>query len=192
MHFKDISNFENLNVLTSSKESLEILDLSESTPGIKVTVGGIITSVKKMMTKKGMKMFKLNIEDLTSGMEVIIFPKEAKSISDDYFLEGDIVIFNGSVSRDGDEENSAVKVIYSSSEKIDSTGFSGGKPIMLKSLSMISNESIESIYDIINNTNGASTVFLEMQDSSKKYTFKFNKTTSIKIEKQLQDIVNMS
>jgi hypothetical protein len=63
---------------------------------------------------------------------------------------------------------------------------------MLKSTSMISNESIESIYDIINNTNGASTVFLEMQDDNKKYTFKFNKTTSIKIEKQLQDIVNMS
>ena len=174
------------------KIDAEILDLSESTPGIKVTVGGIITSAKKMMTKKGMKMFKLNIEDLTSGMEVIIFPKEAKSISDDYFAEGDIVIFSGSVSRDGDEENSAVKVIYSSSEKIDSTGFSGGKPIMLKSTSMISNESIESIYDIINNTNGASTVFLEMQDTNKKYTFKFNKTTSIKIEKQLQDIVNMS
>lgn len=173
------------------KVDVEILDLSEANPGVRVKAGGIITSVKKMTTKKGMKMFKLNVEDLSSEIEVIVFPKEAKFIADDYFVEGDIVILTGSIARDGDEENSAVKIIYSSSEKIDSTGFSGGKPIILKSTSMISNESIQSLYDIINNTNGASTVFIEMQDESKKYTFKFNKTTSTKVEKDLQSIVNL-
>lgn len=173
------------------KVDVEILDLSESNPGIRVKVGGIITSAKKTMTKKGMKMFKLIIEDLSSGIEVIVFPKEAKTIPDDYFTEGDIVILAGSIAKEGDDENSAVKIIYSSSEKIDSTGFSGGKPIILKSVSMLSNESIEMIYDIINNTNGPSTVFLEMHDSSKKYTFRFNKTTSSKVEKELQNIVNL-
>jgi hypothetical protein len=30
-----------------------------------------------------------------------------------------------------------------------------------------------------------------MEDASKKYTFKFNKTTSTKVEKDLQSIVNL-
>ena len=173
------------------KVDAEILDLTEANSGYRVKVGGIITSTKKMITKKGMKMFKLNIEDLTSEIEVIVFPKEAKSIPDDYFSEGDIILLSGSISRDGDDENSTVKIIYTSSEKLDSTTYSGSRPIVLKSKSILSNSAIESLYDIINNSNGASVVFLEMEDKFKNYTFKFNKTTSTKIEKELQAIVDL-
>jgi DNA polymerase-3 subunit alpha len=169
----------------------EIFDLSDYAAGAKAKVGGVITSCKKLITKKGMKMFKLNIEDLTSGLEVIIFPKEARQMEDDFFSEGDIVIFNGTVSKEGDEEASTVKLIYSSCEKIDNAILTGSRPIILKTDSMISNESIQSLYDIINNTNGASTVFLEMTDGAKKYSFRFNKTTSLKIEDKLQSIVNL-
>ena len=56
---------------------------------------------------------------------------------------------------------------------------------------MISNEKIKSIYDIINNSNGASTVFLEMDDGNKNYMFKFNKTTSPKVEKDLRSIISL-
>lgn len=169
----------------------EIFDLSDYSAGSKAKVGGVITSCKKMITKKGMKMFKMNLEDLTSGIEVIIFPKEARQMEDDFFSEGDIIILNGTISKEGDEEASTVKLIYSSCEKIDSAILTGTRPIILKANSMISNESIQSLYDIINNTNGASTVFLEMTDGVKKYSFRFNKTTSLKIEDKLQSIVNL-
>jgi DNA polymerase-3 subunit alpha len=169
----------------------EIFDLSDYSAGSKAKIGGVITSCKKMITKKGMKMFKMNIEDLTSGIEVIIFPKEARQMEDDFFSEGDIVIFNGTVSKEGDEEASTVKLIYTSCEKIDSAILTGSRPIILKADSMVSNENIQSIYDIINATNGASTVFLEMTDGIKKYSFRFNKTTSLKIEDKLQSIINL-
>lgn len=169
----------------------EIFDLSDLSAGSRVKVGGIITSSKKMMTKKGMKMFKLQVEDLTSGIEVIIFPKEAKQIQDDYFNDGDILILHGSVARDGDDENSTAKLIYSSCEKIDSSVLTGSKPIYLKVNELLSNETLQLLYDIINNTNGASTVFLEMLDGKKKYTFKFNKTTSLKVQDKLKSIIEL-
>ena len=173
------------------KVDKEIFELAECNPGTKVKIGGIITSVKKMITKKGAKMFKLEVEDLTSAIEIIIFPREAKSIVDSYFSDGDIFIFSGSVTKDGDEENATPKLIFNSCEKIDNAIFTGSKPIVLKTNSLVSNETIKSIYDIINNSNGASTVFLEMIDGNKEYTFRFNKTTSLKVEKDLQSILNL-
>lgn len=173
------------------KVDKEIFELAECNPGTKVKIGGIITSVKKMITKKGAKMFKLEVEDLTSAIEIIIFPREAKSIVDSYFSDGDIFIFSGSVTKDGDEENATPKLIFNSCEKIDNAIFTGSKPIILKANSLVSNETIKSIYDIINNSNGASTVFLEMIDGNKEYTFRFNKTTSLKVEKDLQSILNL-
>ena len=173
------------------KVDKEIFELAECNPGTKIKIGGIITSVKKMITKKGAKMFKLEVEDLTSAIEIIIFPREAKSIVDSYFSDGDIFIFSGSVTKDGDEENATPKLIFNSCEKIDNAIFTGSKPIILKANSLVSNETIKSIYDIINNSNGASTVFLEMIDGNKEYTFRFNKTTSLKIEKDLQSILNL-
>jgi DNA polymerase-3 subunit alpha len=173
------------------KINAEIFDVSDLLAGSRTKIGGIITSSKKMMTKKGMKMFKLNIEDLTSAIEVIIFPKEAKYIEDSYFSEGDILIISGSVAKDGDEESSTAKIIYSNSEKIDSSVLNSSNPIYLRSSYMISNDIIESIYDIIKNNNGSSNVFIEMSDVNKKYTFKFNKTTSKKIEEQLKNIIRM-
>jgi len=173
------------------KVDKEIFELAECNPGTKLKIGGIITSVKKMITKKGAKMFKLEVEDLTSAIEIIIFPREAKSIVDSYFSDGDIFIFSGSVTKDGDEENATPKLIFNSCDKIDNAIFTGSKPIILKANSLVSNETIKSIYDIINNSNGASTVFLEMIDGNKEYTFRFNKTTSLKIEKDLQSILNL-
>lgn len=169
----------------------QIFELSDLNAGFKTKVGGIITSSKKMITKKGAKMFKLYIEDLTSGVEIIVFPKEAKQLEDSFFTEGDIIIVSGTVAKDGDDENATSKIIYSSSEKIDGSILTGTKSIFLKSKTLLSTEVIQSLYDIINNSNGSSTVFIEMVDGKKKYTFKFNKTTSQKVENQLQSIVNL-
>jgi len=174
-----------------TKIDYEIFDLSEANAGSKAKIGGIITSVKKIITKKGMKMFKISIEDMTSEIEVIVFPKEAKGINDNYFLNGDIFIFSGSIIKEGDDENATPKLVFNSCEKIDNAIFGGSKPIILKTNSMISNETIKSIYDIINNSNGASTVFLEMDDGNKNYMFKFNKTTSPKVEKDLRSIISL-
>jgi len=43
--------------------------------GDKVTMGGLITGVKKMITKKGDQMAFLTLEDLTGQIEVVVFPR---------------------------------------------------------------------------------------------------------------------
>lgn len=174
-----------------TKVDFSIFDLSELSTGSKVKIGGIVTSIKKIMTKKGAKMFKLQLEDLTSSIEVIIFPREAKSISDDYITEGDILLVSGSALKDGDEENSTVKIVYDFSEKIDSSSISGTRPIILKINHMVSNETLQKMYDIINNSNGSSIVYIDMIDGVKEFRFRFNKTTSLKIEEDLKTIVNL-
>ena len=45
----------------------EIIDIKEISNGGNVKVGGILTAVKRMITKKGQKMFKISIEDILAG-----------------------------------------------------------------------------------------------------------------------------
>ena len=39
-----------------------------------VRVGGIISSIKKIITKKGQPMLFVKLEDLTSKAEIVVFP----------------------------------------------------------------------------------------------------------------------
>ena len=138
----------------------EIIDLADCQPGSLVKVGGIIVSNKKMTTKKGQKMYKLEIEDISSSVEVIIFPKNAKDIDDDYFNSGDIFIFNAFLNKEIDEDNSVVKLFYNSAEKIDSKIFSGGKPIIFKVKNDLSKNTFEKIYNILATEKGNRPIFL--------------------------------
>jgi len=172
----------------------EILDLSEIPTGSSVKIGGIITSNKKMITKKGQKMYRIEIEDISSSIEVIVFPKNAKDIEDSYFNSGDIFVINGFLNRENDEENSITKLFYNSSERIDPKIFSGGKPIILNIKNNISQITFEKIYEIISIHKGNSPMFLEMVDKNHKFVYKFDILSSSKalplIEKILELEIN--
>lgn len=169
----------------------EIVDLIERNSGSNVRLGGIITSVKKIITKKGQKMFRLLIEDLTGEIEVLIFPREAKNINDSYFSLGDVFIFNGFLNRENEDEKSIVKLFYNNCIKIDTDKVIGAKSILLQLNSSPSLELIEKLYDIINSSNGSSNVFLQYIEDDKKITFKFNKLTSLKVEEKLNQIIKI-
>jgi len=169
----------------------EIVDILEVGNGASVRVGGILTSVKKMITKKGQKMFRLLIEDLSGELEVVIFPRESKNIGEDFFNEGDVLIISGAINRENEEESSVVKMFYNSSEKIDTSKAIGSKSIMLDLAHAPSLDLVQGIYDIIENVNGPSYVYISYLENHKKVTFKFNKSTSLKIEEKLQKYLNI-
>jgi DNA polymerase-3 subunit alpha len=169
----------------------EVIDLSDCPGGTAVKVGGIIVSNKKMTTKKGQKMYKLEIEDISSSIEVIIFPKNAKDISDDYFNSGDIFVVSAFLNRENDDENSVVKLFYNSSEKIDSKIFSGGKPISLTVKDGLSQGTFEKIYDLVSNNKGNRPVFLEIIDNNRKFVYKFDILASGKIVDSLNKILEL-
>ncbi|MFZ5943215.1 MAG: DNA polymerase III subunit alpha [Bacillota bacterium] len=57
------------------KKVKQIADLSQEEDGSRITIGGIITSIRRSVTKKGETMAYCQLEDLTGGMEVLVFPK---------------------------------------------------------------------------------------------------------------------
>jgi len=174
-----------------AKTTHEILDLQEAPAGSPVKIGGIITSVKKMTTKKGLKMYKFEIEDISSSVEVVVFPKTAKDIEDKYFVSGDILIVNGFLNKETEDENSTIKIFYNSSEKIDSKLFAGGKAIVFSVPQTISSLSFKKIYDIISSNKGNSPVFIETQNENHKFTYKFNVLSSQKVIPLVNSILEL-
>ena len=174
-----------------NKTTHEIIDLQDAQPGTAVKIGGIITSFKKMMTKKGQKMFKFNLEDISSSVEVIIFPKSAKDIPDDYLASGEIIIINGFLNKETEEENSTVKIFYNSSEKIEAKTFSGGKPIIFTVDSNLSSLTFKKIYDIISEHKGNNSVFIEVKDDKHKFVYKFNSLSSSKIIPLVNSLIEL-
>lgn len=67
-----------------------------------VLVGGLITSIKQVSTKKGDLMQFVNLEDLSGTQEVVIFPETLKKYKD--LLEVDkIILASGRISNRNDE-----------------------------------------------------------------------------------------
>jgi len=82
-------------------------------PGNRVSVCGLITKTKKILTKTGRPMYFINIEDLTGSIEIILFPSTAEAIS---LIpeEGKIVIITGRT----DLKNQSPKLIAESIEEL--------------------------------------------------------------------------
>jgi DNA polymerase-3 subunit alpha len=175
--------------LLSENISHEVVDLGDLSAGSRVSIAGIISSSKKIMTKKGSRMFKFNIQDISSDVEVIVFPREAKNYMDDFFSDGEVIKIIGTINKDNDEENYSSKIVLNSCEKLDLSNFAGGKPIYLKCNKKVDDKIIYKINDIIINNNGGSYVFLDIQDGSQKIRFKFNNKTSITVKESLEKIL---
>jgi DNA polymerase-3 subunit alpha len=64
-----------------------------------VTIFGIVTKIKTKLTKNGGVMATLSIEDLTGGIDVLVFPSQLKNL-DKRLSDGDVVIISGRVDYD--------------------------------------------------------------------------------------------
>jgi DNA polymerase-3 subunit alpha len=61
--------------LLSKKTSSSVGDLNSDLDGALVILGGIITNLRRSVTKKGEMMVYFTLEDLTGSLEVLVFPK---------------------------------------------------------------------------------------------------------------------
>lgn len=91
--------------LEEFREQLEasadsIRDINNS-PKKKVTIGGIVTSAKKIVTKTNEPMLFVSMEDLTGSMEVIVFPSTLKE-NHEIWQEDKMLMIAGKIStKDG-------------------------------------------------------------------------------------------
>jgi DNA polymerase-3 subunit alpha len=175
--------------LLSQSISHEIVELEDVNAGSRVSISGIISSFKKIITKKGSRMYKFNVQDISSDIEVIVFPRESKNYDEDFFSNGEVINIVGTLNKEGDEENSTNKIVLNSCEKVDLSYFSGGRPIYLTSNKLITEKTINKLYAIINENTGGSYVFVDINDGDKNLKFKFNKTTSITIKNKLEELI---
>lgn len=83
------------NILQS--KALPLRELKENLFNQKIRVGGIISSIKKIVTKKGQPMLFMGLEDLTDKTEVIVFPSILEQ-NPTMFQENKIVFITGKVS----------------------------------------------------------------------------------------------
>lgn len=94
------------------EQTIPLLSLTPKVDGQKVTIGGLVTSVRTIVTKSGTKMAFVGLEDKTGETEVIVFPKLYERLSAD--LRQDVIVkVTGAINardRDGNMSDEA-KVI---------------------------------------------------------------------------------
>jgi len=83
------------------KKALPIAEISNNLLNKKVKIGGIISKIKKVITRIGKPMLFVDLEDLTDKIEVIVFPGIIEE-NPTAFQENKIVFISGRVdNRDG-------------------------------------------------------------------------------------------
>jgi len=95
------------------KKALPLKSLKEELFNYSIRVGGIISSIKKVITKKGQPMMFVKLEDLTDSVEVVVFPSILERNAD-ILQENNIVFVQGRV----DNDRESPKIIAEDIEKI--------------------------------------------------------------------------
>jgi DNA polymerase-3 subunit alpha len=92
--------------------SSNVAELKQASDGREVTIGGIITTVKKMLDKKGNMMAFVSLEDFSGSVELICF-SECFDKSKEHLEIDKIVVANGRIStREGEAPKILASEVY--------------------------------------------------------------------------------
>ncbi|MBI2042684.1 MAG: DNA polymerase III subunit alpha [Candidatus Nealsonbacteria bacterium] len=96
-----------------AERCLPIGQIQQDLVGKLVKIGGVISSIKKIITKKGQPMMFVNIEDETSKIEVVVFPSTMENYPTS-FQENKVVMISGKV----DFRDNLPKIICNTVEEL--------------------------------------------------------------------------
>ncbi|MSR77324.1 MAG: DNA polymerase III subunit alpha [Candidatus Omnitrophica bacterium] len=139
-------------------------NLSEFRDQAEVTIGGVIGSIKEIMTKKGDRMAFMNLQDLSGSCEIIIFPETYLKFQE--LLKPDALIFlSGKVSsRDEQPKIIAEEIIPITDVK---QRFTRGISIHFQTTGMDS-EVLKQIRSVLIKNKGETPVYLTFRDPQGK------------------------
>jgi len=83
------------------------------TPGNKVNVGGLITNIKKIITKSGRPMLFVKLEDLTGKIEIVVFPGTSERYQH-ALVENNIITVSGRI----DLKEASPKILAETIEEV--------------------------------------------------------------------------
>ncbi len=132
-----------------------------------VRIAGMISTIKKIITKKGDPMAFISFEDLSGTIEVILFPETFRNY--DTLLEADHpLLIKGKLTFETDNNN---KIIASEIVPLDQAHEIATPEIHLKcSISKLGIEQVEKVKNIIKNNPGKSKIFLHVVIPGKSET----------------------
>jgi len=145
----------------------KIDQLGELVVGRKTSLGGMVTSIRKIQTRKGATMATFYLEDLTGSIEVVVFPKAYESCNE-LLIDSDHPIFvRGHCEVDGRE---VTRVIASQVLKLDSIWKEGFQKLLLTiPLPLIDTDSLKNLQELIKTYSGNCPIEFEI---FKKSTFR--------------------
>lgn len=103
-----------------SEQTVPVVEMTSALDGKKLTIGGLVTAVRTIITKSGTKMAFVKIEDKSAESEVIIFPNLYEQIGGGLVIDA-VIRANGKVNardRDGNM-TSDVKMIADEVQIVD-------------------------------------------------------------------------
>ncbi len=131
MNEKDLLNYEKETLgfyfsshpLSRHKKELELYTagpietLKDRDADSEAAIGGIVTEVKEITTKKGDRMAFLRVEDLSASVEVTVFPDLYRKVREAIASDGPLII-TGRIEKDEDD----VKIMASDIAPIEDAG----------------------------------------------------------------------
>lgn len=102
------------------EQAVPLVEMTSSLDGKTMTIGGIVTSIRTIITKSGTKMAFLRIEDKSSEAEIIVFPNLFEQ-THGFLVQDAVIRANGKVTARDREGNitSEVKMIADEIQLID-------------------------------------------------------------------------
>jgi len=96
-----------------NSKALPITEIDETMVGQRVTIGGIVQSTKKIITKNNNSMLFATLKDLNDKMDIVVFPK-ALSRYNNLFEEGKLLFITGKI----DQRRGRLNLICQKAKKI--------------------------------------------------------------------------
>lgn len=148
---------------------------------IQVRVGGSVSTIKKIMTKKGDPMLFVGLEDGIASVELLVFPRLYKEVNDK-LVEGRVVIVEGTLS-DKDDEPKILgnKIIFVDEDTFEVTvqKLRNGKRLVGEDLKITlkypvgaDKQTAERVKMLFMELSGKHQVFLQVQDKVIKTDFR--------------------
>lgn len=163
-----------------------VKQLNESKDDQQVTLGGIISKMKRTMTKKNEPMAFFTLEDGTGSVEVLVFPKVFPPVA--HMIQADAIVqIKGKLSnRDGE-----IKIIADTMDNMPSDDLylmalgemEKKKEIVIHLANGTSKESLEKMKTILESFPGSAPVFVSIQKGTESQ--KVKTASSVRISNEL-------
>ncbi len=178
--------FTTLKFLNSVTDDDGNVTYEDVTDGDSVEMGGIITSVKKVVTKSGQTMAILNVEDLYGGVECVLFPKTFDRCKNLVEAENIVKIFGKLQLREGRAPSVMIEKMFPFEETADAAVLDAGEAKVKRKMlgiKLTGGESVDEICEILSAYPGDVEVILKSPEGKVfKASEKVRECNGLKIE----------